>query len=87
LRWGGAGRSNGSNPRDWYCRVEPLPLELVQAIEVRSYRDARWIALPERSPIAPAQGVLAVKIGQRTFASRQFIADNGAQGYAMLVPR
>jgi hypothetical protein len=79
--------ARGSNPRDWYCRIEPLSLGQVIAIETKGYRDAGWRKF-EREGVRlwakQAEGYLGVLIGGRVFASRRCRFQNGLEGYEIM---
>lgn len=71
-----------SNPADWFCRVEPLPLSEVVAIETRAWRGV-WAALESQETLGVEgiAGALAIFAAGRAFVSRQIETHHGALAY------
>jgi hypothetical protein len=71
-----------SNPTDWFCRAEPLPISDVLAIETRSWRGA-WMPLASREValVDDAHGALAMFVAGNVCVSKQFELPSGVTAY------
>ena len=75
-----------SSPREWRCRVEPLPANPWVGIETRSYTDRTW------RPIDPAAKVealdaetIGIWIEGKIYTSAKVEGPNGATGFRVSV--
>jgi hypothetical protein len=73
-----------SNPADWWCRHDALPLGQCVEIHTRSYTSG-WVPLRERQvlELGGASPALALPIAGKLYVSRERKSPNGAVGYAV----
>lgn len=75
-----------SDPADWWCRVDPLPLDRVIAIEAKPFKGSIWRTVEPNFEVGwrPGKNVLKTKIGNYVFISAQETGPHGQKLYDIL---
>ncbi|MFG1477558.1 hypothetical protein V5F53_02705 [Xanthobacter sp. V4C-4] len=75
-----------SDPADWWCRADPLPLHRVISIEAKSFCASIWRTVEHNFEVirVPGKRVLKTTIGNYVFSSSQETGPHGQKSYEIL---
>lgn len=77
------GAKGRTDPKEWWCRADALPLACVTAIEVKSFHNNVWKPISPEVTTTWAAGTkwLGVRIGDREFLSAKRVGPQGQDAY------